>query len=452
MLHKPDLSVSLGQATSAGPKPCNDDFHGALLPEGEVRVLKGLVFALADGISTSELSAQAAQTAVKSLLSDYITTPESWTVKTAASRVIAAANSWLHAQTSFAGIRDRDRGHVCTLSALILKGRQAHLFHVGDSRIWRLAGSRLEPLTTDHRVRLEGAHEVLSRAIGAEPRVEIDYACESVRQGDVFLLTSDGLHEHWDMARVVEGLTSGEALDALAERIVAETAPISDDNLTLQIVRVESLPLEAAEEVGAELAGLPWPRDLAPGRAIDGYTLLREIHANHRSQIFLAEAPDGTQVALKVPASALRDDRAALRRFMCEEWVARRLSHPNVLSAPPAATARTALYSVTDYVEGQTLRQWMHDTPEQTLDDVRSVIGQTIKALRAFHRREMLHQDLRPENIMLGAGGRLTLIDFGSAYVAGVQELGPQDGAPDILGTFQYTAPEYFTGEAVSWR
>ena len=452
MLHQPELAVSLGQATSPGPKRVNDDFHGALLPDGTARALKGMVFAVADGISTSKLSREAAQTAVKSLMSDYMATPESWTVKTAISRIVSATNSWLHAQSNLAGIGDADYGYVCTLSALILKGGTAHIFHVGDSRVWHLSGTGLVALTKDHRVCLDTGTEVLSRALGADMHVEIDYITRPVCVGDVFLLSTDGLHEHWNEGRLAEQIGQGANLDEVARDIVDATAPVSDDNLTLQIVRVDSLPAETGPELTPGALARPIPAHLAAGRQIDGYTIVKEIHVNHRSQLFLAETAAGERVALKVPTGTLRDDEAALRRFMCEEWIARRISNPHVMSAPPGNGTRSGLYTVTEFLEGKTLRQWMHDTPDPDFCRRRDIIGQIIRGLRAFHRREMLHQDLRPENIMIDAGGGVKLIDFGSVYVAGVQEYGPRHQTAEILGTAQYTAPEYFTGEPVSWR
>lgn len=451
MLHSPSLSVSLGQATSAGPKNTNDDFFGALLPEGADRQLKGCVMALADGVSTSHVGRVASETCVKSFLTDYMAAPDSWTVKTTGTKVISAVNAWLHAQTRHAGEYDASHGYTCTLTAMVLKGRACHIFHVGDSRVWRVAGASLEPLTTDHHAVLDDAQTVLSRAMGANRAVEVDYHCEPVRVGDVFLMTTDGLHEIWtpsDAARIVQSATN---LDQAAQQIIDAALPLASDNLTLQIIRIEDLPLQDAVDLKHETLTLPWPKDFVPGDVIDGLTILREIHVTHRSRIYLAKRGDN-RFALKVPSSEAREDDKALQRFVTEEWVARRINNPHVVSAPKLAGDRSALYTLSTYVEGRTLRQWMVDTPNPTLQQVRDIVGQIVKGLRAFHRREMLHQDLRPENIMIDADGHVTLIDFGSAYVSGVQETGPLNQAADILGTAQYTAPEYFSGEPVSWK
>lgn len=443
------LRVSIGQHSDCGRKAVNQDFHGALLPEGAMLARKGIALAVADGISSSAVSQVAAQAAVKSFLTDYYCTSDSWSVRTAASRVIAATNSWLHAETrrSQHGY-DPDRGYVCTFSAMVVKGRQAHLFHVGDSRIGRLGGDCVEPLTDDHRVVLSAEQDYLGRALGMAANVEIDYRAVDLREGDVFVLSTDGVHGHLsgrDLARIV---ASHDDLDQAARHAVQQALDQgSADNLTLQIVRIESLPSPDADEFADHADELP-PPPLSDNPAdIDGYRILRTLHANARSRIYLAQPPDGgAPVALKVPAQDIRGDKAHLRRLMMEEWIARRIASPHVLKAAPAPAQRRFLYTVTEYVDGQTLRQWMIDNPKPDLEQVRDLVEQVAKGLRAFHRKEMLHQDLRPENVLIDKSGTARIIDFGSTRVAGIAET--QSGADGhILGTVQYTAPEYFIGE-----
>ncbi len=108
--------------------------------------------------------------------------------------------------------------------------------------------------------------------------------------------------------------------------------------------------------------------------------------------------------------------------------------------------------SSTEYIDGQTLTQWMIDNPKPSLETVRGIVEQIAKGLRAFHRKEMLHQDIRPDNIMIDATGTVKIIDFGSTRITGVVEAAPSGDRNDILGTQQYTAPEYFLGEPASSR
>jgi serine/threonine protein kinase len=105
-----------------------------------------------------------------------------------------------------------------------------------------------------------------------------------------------------------------------------------------------------------------------------------------------------------------------------------------------------------EFIDGQTLTQWMIDNPKPDLETIRGIVEQIAKGLQAFHRLEMLHQDIRPENIMIDKTGTVKIIDFGSTKVRGVVEASPSIDHNDILGTAQYTAPEYFLGESGSSR
>ena len=158
------LSVSVGQHSDKGVKDLNQDFHGAWVPAEPQLSTKGIAIALADGISSSSLSQVASEAAVTGFLADYYCTSEAWSVKQSAQRVLMATNSWLYAQTRQSQYRyDADRGYVCTFSALILKAATAYLFHVGDARIYRMAGGGLEQLTQDHRLWVSQQQSQLAR-------------------------------------------------------------------------------------------------------------------------------------------------------------------------------------------------------------------------------------------------------------------------------------------------
>ena len=212
------LAISLGQYSDKGRKQANQDFHGALIPEEPLLGLKGIAVVLADGISSSEVGAVASELAVKSFLTDYYCTSDSWSVKTSAQRVIAATNSWLHAQTRQSQyLYDSDRGYVCTLSALVVKSATAHIFHVGDARIYRVAGHSLEQLTEDHRVIVSSQQSFLGRALGVNPQIEIDYDAINIAQGDVFVLATDGVYEHVNGHFIADTIDAGASdLDAAA--------------------------------------------------------------------------------------------------------------------------------------------------------------------------------------------------------------------------------------------
>ncbi|NML47524.1 bifunctional protein-serine/threonine kinase/phosphatase [Ramlibacter sp. G-1-2-2] len=443
------LAVTAGQYSDAGRKPANQDFHGLCVPPGPQRAAKGVAIALADGISSSDAGHLASAAAVRSFLDDYYCTSEAWSVKTSVERVLVAANSWLFAQTrNGAGRYDRDRGWACTLSALVLKSRTAHLFHVGDARVWQVQGKALEQLTQDHRVYAGGGQSYLGRALGIAPQLEIDYRAVPLERGDTFLLATDGVHGHVPEAAMLDLLRRHpDDLDAAARAIAEEALRRgSEDNVTVQVLRVDALPAPEMSEVARMAAELPLPPLLAPRMVFDGFRIVRELHASNRSHVYLAVDEDsGETVVLKTPSIDLGGDPAYRERFLLEEWAARRVDSPHVLKAPAPARRRNFLYVVLEYVEGRTLAQWMVDHPRPDLDAVRAIVDQLARGLRALHRLEMLHQDLRPENVMIDATGTARIIDFGAVRVAGIAEMEAVDGNP-LPGTVQYMAPEYFLG------
>ncbi|MFV0278897.1 MAG: protein kinase domain-containing protein [Parahaliea sp.] len=449
------IKVAIGQHSDRGRKALNQDSHGARMPPEPLRSLKGVALALADGISPSPVSHIASETAIRSFLDDYYCTSEAWTVETAATRVIAATNSWLHAQSRRGPHRgERERGYVCTFSALILRGHMAHLLHLGDARIYRLREGALEQLTHDHRQWLSASESYLSRALGMEAAVTVDYQCLSLREGDLFLLASDGVYEHLGVPELLRELSvPGRDLDEAAAALVGSALVNgSKDNLSLQLARVDCLPVSTAGTLQRQADALPLPPFFQAGQAFDGYRIERCLHSSSRSHTWLAvDMASGKRVTLKTPATDQGDDPAYLERFLLEEWIARRIGSPHVLKAAPIDRERAYLYTATEYIDGQTLAQWQRDNPSPSLETVRGIIEQVARGLLAFHRLEMLHRDLRPENLMIDASGTVKLIDFGAAHVAGLAELGRTDPLP-VPGTALYSAPEYFLGQSGSAR
>lgn len=445
------LRISVGQYSDKGIKALNQDFHAAMIPHEPLLGTKGIVISLADGISSSEVSQIASETSVKGLLTDYYATPESWSVKTSVQRVLHATNSWLYAQSRNGPYRyNIERGYVCTLSAMVLKSTTAHIFHVGDSRIYRITENKLEQLTEDHRLWVSREQSYLSRALGMRDRLEIDYHSHPLEVGDAFILATDGVYEYVSEAFISKAIQEQYNDLDLASRLIIDEALArgSTDNLTVQIVRIEALPQADIGELQLQAIALPFPPELHPRMNFDGYEIVRELHNSSRSHVYLAvDTETGDKVCLKVPSVDLRDDTAYLERFLMEEWVARRIDNIHVLKSCSPTRKRNYLYLVTEFVEGQSLSQWITDNPAPELETVRDIMEQIARGLRALHRQEMLHQDLRPNNIMIDRTGTVKIIDFGSVKVAGLSEIVAPYGQLQLLGTAGFMAPEYLLGE-----
>lgn len=445
-----NLAITLGQCSIAGVKSDNDDFYGAITPKGVTLDSKGIAVVIADGVSASEGGKEASQIAVKQFLSDYYSTPDSWTVKTAINKVVSALNLWLcsQGQRQYGG----SGGMATTFSGLIFKSHTAYLFHIGDSRLYRWQSGKLECLTKDHRVQFAGERSYLTRALGIDVSLEIDFRVLELQQGDVFVLSTDGVHDVLSDTRMSDVLREHAANpQACAEQLVdAALQAGSQDNITCQVLCIAQLPKVNREEFYQQLGKLPFPPDLKAGQVMDGYLILRELNATSRSQVYLAEDtldPGADKVVIKTPSQNFNDDPSYIDLFLHEEWVARRLNSPHLITMHERSNRKhTFLYSVVEYIEGQTLRQWMLDNPDPSVAQVRATVDQIARGLRAMHRLEMIHQDLKPDNVLIDRNNTLKIIDFGSTRIAGLMEIQSVLQHNHIVGTASYSAPEYFKG------
>jgi serine/threonine protein phosphatase PrpC len=444
-----ELKVSIGFASDKGVKAENEDFVGSLIPKGSLLIHKGIAAAIADGMSGSDAGKQASHCCVVSFLNDYYSTPDSWSVIQAGQKILSATNSWLYSQGQ--NYFQSAKGMVSTLSIIVLKSTTANIFHIGDSRIYRLRKDHFEQITRDHRVWVSAEKSYLNRAMGIEPRLEVDFKSLPLEQGDLFLMTTDGIHDFIDDRSLKDLLQEGSDLDETAKHILQLAIENkSDDNLTCQLIRIDELPEAKEDEIIRRHCNLPFPPPLVPGMILDGYRIEAELHASKRTQIYQAfDTQTNQRVILKTPSVLYDDDTHYIEHFLHEEWAGKRLNHENILKVLKTDREKSCVYYVTEFIEGQTLRQWLAENPKPYIREIRKLVEQIAKGIRAFHRMEMLHQDLKPENIMIDRRGIVKIIDFGSVKIAGIAEMIPLDhgNEENILGTLNYTAPEYHLGQ-----
>ena len=441
------LTVSIGQCSERGHKQINQDALAVRVPADDLLRTKGVVAALADGLSSAAAGREAAESCVLGFISDYYATPSLWSVARSAQRVLEALNRWLCRQT-LAG-----DSHLCTLSIIILRSRTAHLLQIGDSRIWRLRDQTLECLTRDHSritagvdpLAVGGRQKVLTRAMGGDTRLEVDYRQCDLQVGDQFLLTSDGIHDVVPVSTMEHIILAATSPESAAQALVDEALKRrSQDNLSCQLLTVTQVPNATAGDALTASQDLPLPPPLSPGMHIDGMTIVREMHASARSHLYLIRDADGTLGALKTPSINLVDDRPALERFVLEGWIAARLRHAHLMRPQQTATPPGCLYQRLEYIDGVTLRQWLKEHPDAAVEEHLYLADQLLNGLRALHRADVIHGDLKPDNIMIDHTGVLKIIDFGSCYCRGLST-----APPDMpLGAKEYTAPEVLTGDA----
>ncbi len=440
------LKIEAGMSSDAGPNEQNDDCLGVRVPEGVELGTKGVAAVIADGVSAAEHGKQAAEICVQGFLNDYYDAPEAWTVATCGNKVLHSLNRWLY---GLGQSNSRDgRGYVTTTTALVFKGESAYVFHVGDTRIYRLRKHAFEQVTRDHSFSYGKGGSGLARAMGMDTGLDVETSNFPVEIGDRYLLTTDGIHGFLTDAvlkATVASATNGSFDQACAELCRTALDADSNDNCSAILIEVQGIGSASKREHQRNFKRLPFPPDLAPGMKMDGYEIEKELQATSRSQTYVArEMESGRKVVIKTPSVNFEDDSGYIERFIMEGWIGKKLKHEHLAGAFAPTRGQNFLYTVLEYIEGGSLEQWMKENPKPDAREVTTLARQILQGLRAMHRMEMLHQDLKPSNVIVHPERGAVIIDYGSTHVAGLQEIEAPFLGQHALGTLGYSAPEYF--------
>ncbi|MCB5205747.1 bifunctional protein-serine/threonine kinase/phosphatase [Methylovorus mays] len=440
------LQLLLGQSTATGPRERNEDFAGMVTPAGMQLQTKGALIALADGVSGNAGGREAAEMTVRSILSDYYATPDTWEVHSALDKVIIAANRWLLAQAA----QHKDfAGMASTLSLIVFRGQRFYSAHVGDTRIYRLRHGELQQLTTDHVWERPDMRHVLKRAIGLDQHLSVDYADGALQVGDVYALMSDGVWDVLDQATLhhVMGLYDNPQLicDELTRLAIAQGG---HDNATVLAAHVVQLGEETLTDLLAEHRHLRVPPKMKAGDVIDQFEVLSVLHESRASLIYKVRHRITTQLwVLKTLQPLLAEDRDSCQALLNEEWLAKRVVSqylPQVL--PLTAEQRSQLYYVMSWHEGATLQHRLDNGHHFTTAGITSIGIALLRGLGALHRLQILHRDIKPANLHMAMDQRLRILDLGVA-------LSPVTGhiaSMDNPGTPSFMAPELFDGAGAS--
>ena len=436
--------VSIGTHSAIGPRAHNDDFVGAVLGSQIAAERRDVAAAIADGIGSTKGGRVAAETAVRGFLDGFWDVPETMEVHRVGARILNSLNAWVYAQ----GRQDGNlAGMGCTFTALVLRGRLAHVLHVGDSRAYRLSGQRLLRLTEDHVRDDRGKSPVLTRALGIEAELRLEYSTHPIALHDRFLLCSDGIHGSLVDEAIVDVLRVRSAPDVTARTLVDEAlAAGSTDNCTALVLDVLALPTARSADVGTAIRRLPLIPVPQVGDTVDGFVLNVLVSDGRYSRLFGAvDDADGAPVVLKFPKPQVAETEIFHASFVREAWVGTRITSPwvaHVIELPPGR--QTCLYTVMPLYTGELLESRLSRQPAVGLEEGRNIAVKLAHALSALHRAGIIHRDVKPDNVMLEAGGALKLLDLGVVRLPGLEDFPPEN----IPGTAAYMAPEMFQGEA----
>lgn len=430
------LQLSVAQASAIGPRAENQDALRLVTPAPELAASKGYLCAIADGVSQCADGGLAARSTLQALALDYYATPQTWGVAQALERLLLAQNRWLQANGGGQPL-------LTTLSALVFRGQRFTLAHVGDCRVYRWFDGELQRITQEHVWEQPGMQHVLKRALGLDQHLVVDFLDGELRQGECFLLLSDGvwatLADHSIRAILREQADLDVAVNTLVN---AAHLAGSQDNASALLVRIDRLGAATLGDALVQLQQWPLPPLLKAGQSFEGWQV--ECLRAHSRQSLLYRVRDAQQQPwlLKTLPPDHDDDHDAAQALLAEEWFLRRVAGRAFPEVHPGG-GRQHLYYVMREYSGQTLAQLFQRQGPLPLAQWQSIAERLLRAVGMLHRRQILHRDIKPENLLLGDDGELRVLDFGLAYCPGLSE----DRAHLLPGTPSFIAPEAFSGE-----
>jgi serine/threonine protein phosphatase PrpC len=433
------LQLSFAEASATGPRAENQDAVRLVTPAPALAASKGYLFAIADGVSQCADGGLAARSTLQALALDYYATPETWSVAQALDRLLLAQNRWLQANGGGQPL-------LTTVSALVMRGRRFTLAHVGDCRVYRWHADTLQRISEDHVWEQPGMQHVLKRALGLDQHLVLDFLDGELRDGESFLLLSDGVWSTLGDTAIAAILRDQPDLHSAAQTLVnAAHLAGSQDNASALLVRVDAVGEASFGDALMHLQQWPLPPPLKPGQSFEGWQVQGIVAQSQQSLLYRVLDSQGQTWLLKTLPTRSADDSCAGQALLSEEWFLKRVAGRHFPEVHPC-NQRQHLYYVMREYSGKTLAQVFQKNGALPLAQWQDIAERLLRAVGLLHRRHILHRDIKPENLHWGDDGELRLLDFGLAYCPGLSE----DAPSTLPGTPSYIAPEGFRGDPPS--
>jgi len=443
----------------------NEDFLGFWESEDEQEKReRGAIALLADGLGGHGGGEIASQLAVNTALNTFHETDATTTDNQLLWRIFNAANLAVYDRSMHHGGSHR---MATTLTISLFRRNEVAIGHVGDSRAYLVRLGEIRQLTSDHtyvamqlKMNLISKAEaltsdlrtLLTRSIGQNPTIQVDYSRSVLRNRDIVIQCSDGLHgsvTENEIRDCVNRMPPPEACEYLLR--LAEKRG-SQDNMSVQIVRVDNVPRVGYYRGSVAYyapPSTPVSHELQPGDVLDErFQITDVISRSAMSSVLKAvDLKTGNAVALKVPLASLEGDPASFSRFERESEIGLSVDHPAILKIIPVDPAQKSRpYLVMEYLEGQTLEQLLQNVKPLPEADALRMMSQICDGADYLHKHGVVHRDLKPQNIMLCNDGSLRIMDFGIAKAAAARRLTFGSFSP-TMGTPDYMAPEQVKGQ-----
>lgn len=287
---------------------------------------------------------------------------------------------------------------------------------------------------------------VLKRALGLDQHLVLDFLDGELREGESFVLLSDGVWSTLGDTAIAAILRDQADLHSAAQTLVnAAHLAGSQDNASALLVRVDALGEASIGDALVQLQQWPLPPTLKPGQAFEGWQVQGIIGQSQQSLLYRVLDGQGQSWLLKTLPTRLADDPQAGQALLSEEWFLKRVAGRHFPQIH-ACTQRQHLYYVMREYAGTTLADVFQHSGPLPLAQWQDIAERLLRAVGLLHRRQILHRDIKPENLLLGDDSELRLLDFGLAYCPGLSE----DAPSTLPGTPSFIAPEAFRGEPPS--
>jgi serine/threonine protein phosphatase PrpC len=453
------FEVDIGHFSAKGPRELNEDFAASVRPPPHEEA-RGLVAAIADGVSSGGRGLEAAQTTVMSVVQDYFGCPDTWDTTVVLDRLIGAQNAWLADHNRRRqGAGNEGGAAMTTITALVLRGHAFTLAHVGDTRAWLVRGTECVQLTQDHSFDHPDQRSRLTRAVGLDDRVRIDFLQGELHIGDVFVLTTDGVHGALKRQRLAALACEGDALAASLALVDAALAAGGRDNASALVLRVRGLAAGRLEDSLVQGRQLPVPGRLKIGDRLDAYTITAQVANTGVHRLYQARVT-GTQelVAIKTLHEARATDREERAMLAHEAWLGSRVAPGSGMHGDAGFVGvrepenATAFYTVFEWHPGRTLEQMLGDGERFEVPDIVAGTLAVARALGRLHRHGVIHRDIKPGNIHLGDDGQWRVLDLGVA-VSGSEPKALRTlhaGTPSYMNPEQWSADQHVPADAGS--
>ena len=460
------MDVTYASRSITGPvRGNNEDFVSVWEPQNaEEKLRRGVIVAIADGVGGHGYGEVASRLAVETSLKTFQECPVDMPLRHALSSMFTQANTAVYDE----GMKEARGGRMSTtLTVALLRNNELALGHVGDCRCYLIRGGVIRCLTADHsyvamqqkmglltreEAQTSELRSVLTRSIGQELLTSPDVEVHLVAKDDLIVQCCDGVHGVLTDQEIAESAALYNPKDACQFLIQLAERKGAQDNLSVQIVRIDRVYPVAYHR------GLPYHikggaptmgHEVEVGHVLDNrFQITDLVSRSGMASIFKATDLQAKKtVAIKVPLMQYESDPAFFSRFEREEEIGKSLEHPYILHIIPVEN-KSRPYIAMEFLEGQTLGRLLRSVKPLPEHDAITIASRLADALDYMHRRRMnvIHRDLKPDNIMICNDGTLRIMDFGIAKVTGLRRITFAGFSP-TMGTPDYMAPEQVKGQ-----